>query len=1066
MRKIRTGGSLDCGHLWPCHNEHVSSSQSGVGIVGRDALIAQLARSVDGSQAGTMVVVTGEAGIGKTTLVRAVAHHAVDSGAIVAWGTCVDGSGSPGYWPWTQAANSIVRSIGLDRAAAAAGEDRSLLAAIVTALQGDVRGGDELNGVSSDGLPVLLWDALARWLESVATAGPLVLVLDDLQWSDDSSAALLEFLGRTCHLVRVSVVCLWRRDEVPRAVSTRLHRVLTAAEHIELEGLNAEAVAKLVERISGGSVDAVAGRAIFNRTKGHPFFARELALLAGTESNGALPAAVSDAIEHRVRNLSAGARAALEVVALTGNIVEPDVVGAVLRMSAVEVDLVLREAADARLVVAAEGSPDRRRLAHDLLRETLVARIDPARRLAMHQAVGAALAERVQRGVETPAAQIATHYVLAIALDGVARATSWSLVAAAADVRSLAFADAAGHLRRLRAAVAATGERLDTGDLIDVLLAEADALGRSGATLDAKGLLRLAHDRAITACDSQRRARVVLAATQWGSQFSTRRDEVIADLESAMADLTDTDAVLEALLTATLARQLQHSVPSDRPRAEPLSRRALDMGRAAGDHGALLSCLLARHDVLWTPGTAAERATLAAEIVAVARSARDPEREAEGLLLLANAELESGSAAYLTSLLSCLELLESMGQPRHRYTAETRRAAVVLISGDLEAAEQRIESAAALGLRIREPDTGNVRMSQRLELVRASGIPSELQAFADEALVHWTGAPVHANAVAAGFHARAGDVARARRHVQAVLDLGTWRADRSYLWSVFVRELSVAAIGLGDVDLSTQLLDDISPLVRTCGVNGAVVAFAGCHAHTAALLARALQQSELADAMAAQARHTYRLLGATGWLADLDRSETAAVRAGEAHSMGSLHRAGAVWHVTFEGRTTTIADAKGVHDLAVLLTRPGIDVHAITLMSDVANLVVDSGGGAMADRTAIASYRRRLADLDDDEAAATHHNDVGQIERLELEREALLAELRHVTTVTGTPRQFANNSAERARKAVSSRIRATINRIAAVHPSLGQHLHRTIITGNQCRYAGPEVTSWDVTTCD
>ena len=61
---------------------------------------------------------------------------------------------------------------------------------------------------------------------------------------------------------------------------------------------------------------------------------------------------------------------------------------------------------------------------------------------------------------------------------------------------------------------------------------------------------------------------------------------------------------------------------------------------------------------------------------------------------------------------------------------------------------------------------------------------------------------------------------------------------------------------------------------------------------------------------------------------------------------------------------------------------------------------------------------------------------------------------------------FANSAAERARKAVSSRIRATINRIAEVHPSLGQHLHRTIITGNQCRHAGTETTDWHVTTGD
>ncbi len=89
-------------------------------------------------------------------------------------------------------------------------------------------------------------------------------------------------------------------------------------------------------------------------------------------------------------------------------------------------------------------------------------------------------------------------------------------------------------------------------------------------------------------------------------------------------------------------------------------------------------------------------------------------------------------------------------------------------------------------------------MSQRLEIVRARNQPAELRDMAAEAVRWWIGAPAHAHAVAAGFYARAGDLETARRELDTVLALDDWRADRSYLWSVFIGEMAAAAIALQD----------------------------------------------------------------------------------------------------------------------------------------------------------------------------------------------------------------------------------------------------------------------------
>ena len=1008
-------------------------------LVGRDEPLARIRAAVVRASAGarSVVLVAGEAGIGKTTVVRAATADA----PVLGWGTCIDEAGAPGYWPWTRALDAIARHLGADTARAAAGDEAALLATIAPVFGAAP---EERDASARD--RVLLMDAVARFLGRVAADRPVVVVLDDLQWADESSLALLEYLARSEDTGRLCLVACYRHDEVPRAVRDRLARLATPAEHLELRGLDRAAVAALVDAVTGGATPETIEEC-YRRAGGHPVFTRELALLSVTSDDGArVPLAVREAIDRRVRRLPEASVRALEVAAVAGNEVYRAVVAHALGRALPAIDADLAPAADAGIVVLDDDG--RVRFAHDLYRETLLA--TPGQdRPTVHRALGDALERRREHGGEVSLADLARHFAASVAVDGPGRAARWALAAATHERQSLAFTEAAAHLRRWRAAVADAGVDagvdVDDGQLVEVLLAEADALTRAGSVVDARGLLRVARDVASRSGAADALARIALAATELGAQFASRRDDVVRELEDALGAIEDVDAVLEARVTAALARELQHSVASDRPRAGPLSERALALGRVAGDADTLIACLLARHDVLWTPGAAADRVDVAHEIVAVAERAGDDERRAEGLLLLANALLELGSAAFLPALESSLELLDRLGQPRHRYVAATRRAALSLLQGDLEVAARRIDEAAELGHRILEPDTENVRMSQRLELVRGRGEPAELAAFADAAVAHWLGAPVHAHAVAAGFLARAGDLDGAARHVATVVDLGTWRADRSYLWSVFVRELAVAAIALDDRALCGQLLDDLTPLASTCGVNGAVVAFAGSHAHTAALLADALGVG--GDDLLREATETYARLGARGWLA-------------EGRSERSLRRQGRSWEVVFDGERATVPHSKGIADLAVLLARPDKDVHALDLYGSD-----DRSGpaGAVADRDALASYRRRLDELDGEIDEAAAHHDPERRSRLETERDAVLDEVRRVAAPRrGGARTFANYPAERARKAVAARVRDAIRRLAADAPRLAAHLDGAVVTGVQCRYRGDGGPPWRI----
>jgi hypothetical protein len=163
-----------------------------------------------------------------------------------------------------------------------------------------------------------------------------------------------------------------------------------------------------------------------------------------------------------------------------------------------------------------------------------------------------------------------------------------------------------------------------------------------------------------------------------------------------------------------------------------------------------------------------------------------------------------------------------------------------------------------------------------------------------------------------------------------------------------------------------------------------------------------------------------------------------------------------MWQAIYQGRTAYLRDAKGLHDLAALLARPRVDLPALEL----AGVEEPQRGESrrtdpVLDRTALQAYRRRLTELDEELDAAHATSDLALGRRAGDERERLLAELRRATRPGGASRSLGPSTAERARKAVTARIRDAIRRIGAVHPELGAHLDRTVRTGRTCRYDPP-----------
>ena len=177
----------------------------------------------------------------------------------------------------------------------------------------------------------------------------------------------------------------------------------------------------------------------------------------------------------------------------------------------------------------------------------------------------------------------------------------------------------------------------------------------------------------------------------------------------------------------------------------------------------------------------------------------------------------------------------------------------------------------------------------------------------------------------------------------------------------------------------------------------------------------------------------------------------------------ALVREGDAWAFTYDGTTVRVKHAKGVADLAVLLASPGVDVHVRTL-AGVDHLELPSSPQAALDDTALDEYRRRLADVEADLQEADDHHDVARAERLRAERDALVDEITKAYGLGGRSRGAGSDPDERLRKAVSARVKASVERIERLHPALGAHLRNSVTTGFRCAYRPEKPTGRRIST--
>jgi predicted ATPase/DNA-binding CsgD family transcriptional regulator len=463
-------------------------------LVGRveelQTLEAARRRAADAEPA--VVLVGGEAGVGKTRLVAELTARCAADGTRVLVGHCVPvGNGALPYAPIVEALRTLLAEVGVGAVRELVGPSWPELARLAPALGEPARSGPPGQAAQSR-----LFELLLGLLGRLGDQAPVLLVVEDLHWADRSTRDLLAFLVRNLRRERLLVVITYRTDEPGHqqrlgpylAELDRAGRV----QRLELSRLNqAQTLAQLVG-ILGATPAADLAEAVYARSEGNPFFTEEL-LGSIRDGSNELPATLRDLLRGRVQALPEPARQVLAVVAVAGRRVPHRLLAAVAGQDDDTLVAMLRTAVAAQLLVTQPGE-DGYEVRHALLREVVEADLLPGERVRLHGEYAKALAERPELAGALPAvaaAELAAHWDAAAEP---ARALPARVAAGLAAEHARAFAEADRHYQRALELweQVVDPDRLAGLDRVDLLARAAEAAAQTGITDHAIALLEQA----------------------------------------------------------------------------------------------------------------------------------------------------------------------------------------------------------------------------------------------------------------------------------------------------------------------------------------------------------------------------------------------------------------------------------------------------------------------------------------------------------------------------------------------------------------------------------------------
>ncbi|HVK21519.1 MAG TPA: hypothetical protein VM677_09195, partial [Actinokineospora sp.] len=804
------------------------------------------------------------------------------------------------------------------------------------------------------------------------------------------------------------------------------------AHEVRVGPLTDTAVTELVESRLPDVPDAVVAQ-VRRLAMGNPMFVIELA----HSLPAVVPPTIGALLAERFRPLSPPVRDILDWAAVIGEEISFALLAAVTDQSSVDTMTALDEAVAAAIVRHVGSGVE---FCHPLLRATRYEALPESVKVARHAAVGVALERLRAAGHAVDPAALAHHFGRGAASGTTDKAVAYAVEAGRAAMRILGFETAA---RRFREALAVDPPALTRAEiLLDLGAAEAASarpdVARAAFT-EAAELARSIGDPTL------------LGRAALGRSGGTGMEVSISDPDqvTVLAEAIDALGTAEPALRSRLTARLSVATTLTWPQAERAALAESAIALAGADELALGHALAAHCDVIAGPADLDRRAEQAARVVAIGESGADPEMALLGRRLLVEAEFERGALDRVDRSVAAYERsARQLGDPRSTFYPALWRGALALARGDTAGYDRhRDELLDAAGSR-------NARiLAQVQDLLRAVDFAP------DTALGVYRGfaegvdsfGPQEAVTVAL-IHALSGRHDEALGLVDAA---GVAALPMDSEWVPTLVQLADLGALVPETPLAEWTYQALLPYADQWSVEGIGAVLRGPVERALGLLAARLDgpaEAHFDRAVAACTR-----AGATAWTArtklDAERSARRPQR-----TVGAVLRAeGDVWLVEFGGATARVRDSKGMRDLAELLAHPGREVAAL----DLVGAAVHTRPLPALDDQARTAYRRRIQDLQQQLDEADTAGDQARSALLTAERDALAAELAGAYGLGGRARR-GGSSAERARTAVTTRIRDTIRRVGTAHPALGAHLSRAVRTGTFCVYAPETPVSWEV----
>jgi hypothetical protein len=1025
---------------------------------------------------GGVHLILGDPGVGKTRLASALCEHAAADGATVVW-TRGWGRAAPAYWPWVEVVRGLCHDVDGDtlRRELGAGADELLRLApeLAERLPGAQQPADHGEDVSEIAR-FTLFDALVTLLRTRSAHAPIVVLIDDLQAVDEGSLVALDFVSRMLRDLAVLLV-VTMHERVPERSpdgQTALSNIVRAGRRLVLGGLSSDDVGRLIALSSGIEPAPALALAVHARTEGNAFFTREILALLVAEGRLTdppdelpLPDGVRDTIRRRLAPLGDDAVATLELAAIFGRTFR---LPALERASALDRDVVLaalEQAAALGIVVELPGAVGHYRFGHGLIGETLLSDMSLGARMAAHEAAGAALEDVYRGALDAHLPELAHHFLQGAPRGDVYRAVDYAQRAAQRALDSLAYEQAADLFARALDALEV--QEVDVPRRASLLLGLGTAQSRAGrpaarATFDAT----IAAARAIGAHDIF--ARAALGAAPFALTPGFVDEAHVALLVESLERIDPGDDPLRVRLMGSLARALYWSDAA--PRRAALARDALRMARRLGDPATLAFALSSAQLATSGPNATEQGLQWLVELFALT------ERSGESLLSLdarsrhVDVLLELDDLAGADIAIEALErLARETRDPHAAAFAPLQRARRAAIDGRFEDARALLAGVAAVSGEL-SATTVPMSVASSLSVLNwvqrgPATIGEDVRAYADGV----PAMPVWRAALAASL-ACSGRSAEARLEFDR-LAAGDFAAlPRDSLWFGAIAALTETVAALSLPASALELYAQLAPyagrnvITPTVAFLGPVDMWLGILArvggrHDAALehLARArtsatrngarmslpriaafeaevlieLGGADLrarAEVLLAQAAAGCEAIGYRSVLDHIARlrerlaehepaqlAPTSPLLAPPPPGPGdaTMRRVGDVWTID-DGRTRLhLNDGRGMRLLALLLERPGLEIHSLELAAIVDGAAAPppraglEGDGEAGDRDVAAARPERSGSAPD---------------------------------------------AERARVNVTRALRSTVKRIAGYDERLGRELDSSIRTGTYCVY--------------